>query len=558
MRAAALFLIVLMGAASAEARMKTDISLRANAQATISIGCCFDNVCMDGYAPIDVTINNHSGQPRQWSFTFSSPAYVSEAMDTMGSTFTVTVENNGTRTFPLMTPMGPVERGGIPLMVSIAGYGVDGSTTAGLGGRSWSGKQPTPFVVISESLGTPIWSTLSSMVDSQAFDLTGSTVNPDDLPEDWRGLSGVAGLWLTGDELNRLSAAQRDAIQTWVHMGGWLMLCNVKDVPRDLQVAGFGRVLTVPAPLDVKQTSGILDALSAYDGLSNNYKHPPAGDLGPVRPNVPLLSGFMGLFAIVVGPVNVFVLARRRRERLFWTTPLISLCASGLLMGMIVMQDGPGGHGVRSALVFVFPDSRSEVVRQEQISRTGLLLGSAFQTRDPVCMRQLTVDNDGSLKTVFVATYSMHGRALRIDGTACSGDWFISRAAQAQRIVAVTPTRAEIAVLNPAEARAGAAPVIVSSFRETLDTLDYTVDSAHRWEGKEVRTGQKQTLQPSPWKFSVPDQLPNPPSDAIERFSHEPGYFAATSHEGGSYIETLGAIHWKDEPVTYVGPVTSP
>jgi hypothetical protein len=148
------------------------------------------------------------------------------------------------------------------------------------------------------------------------------------------------------------------------------------------------------------------------------------------------------------------------------------------------------------------------------------------------------------------------GRELRNEGTSYGKGWFASRAAQAQRIVAVVPTRAEITLLNAADVRdKGDAPVIVSSFDTTLDTLSYTDEQHRNWQGQTIRTGQKQTLElESAPAYSSAFEV----TDAPRRLAAQPGYFRATSSHGGDYVATLGSIHWTDQPVNYVGPVTTP
>src|SRR4051812_44766524 len=58
------------------------------------------------------------------------------------------------------------------------------------------------------------------------------------------------------------------------------------------------------------------------------------------------LAVFLVLFAMIVGPVNLFVFAPAdKRHRLFVTTPIIALVAALGLGVTILMQDGTGGHG---------------------------------------------------------------------------------------------------------------------------------------------------------------------------------------------------------------------
>ncbi len=552
MKHAAILTLMAAFAVTVQAGTSTIIPLKQDAGVRITVGSCFDNLAMPGYAPVDVTINNSSGEARQWTFQFTSPEsyYGTNQNNSVSSTFTVTAENNGTRTVSLMVPTAGPFHGEMPLGLRVTGYGTEGEVEESLGGRSWPGQDATGFVVISDSLGTNIWSTLTKRLQSDNKDLLGSLVNPDELPEDWRGLSGVAALWLKGDELARLDSAQRNAILTWVHTHGVLVLCGVSAPPADFQSSGFGQVLCLSSSsidLDYAETT-IARSLASRWSQSDLASGPHPQELTEVTPNIPLLFGIMGIFAVVVGPINLFVLARRRRERLFWTTPLISLGASALMMGMIVMQDGLGGHGIRTATVFLFPDSHNEVVMQEQLSRTGLLLGSKFQTTDPLLMSQEDIfEGNGP------------GRSLTEDGASFSGEWFTSRAAQEQLIFAVTPTRAGIAVLNSSEVRdSGASPIIVSSFAGALDALVYTDQQGRKWIGRNIATGQKVTLE------NLGD-ADDPTIEAINRVSSSSardaartfGYFRAIAADGPDFIPTLASIHWQSKGITYIGPVTS-
>jgi len=323
----------------------------------ITVGSCFDNVSLPGDAPIDITINNHSGETRQWVIQFTSPAYNYSGSNQIHSSFSVKVENNGTRTIPLLVPMSEsdVTSGMSPVDLQVSGYGADAGSRVILNAANSRGGAATAGVAISESLGTGLWSSLDSDLNSKGRSLRGSTFDPAGLPEDWRGLSGISGMWMTGDELDRLDPAQREAIRTWVRGGGWLRLCKVNGVPPDFAFAGFGSVTAYYYAPDSSTLSHDIPGLPDYGRRFDVYSVPENKALTQIRPNIPLLLGMMAVFSIVVGPVNFFAFTRKRRERLFWTTPLISLCASGMLVSLIVVRDGIGGHGVRGAVVCIFP-----------------------------------------------------------------------------------------------------------------------------------------------------------------------------------------------------------
>jgi hypothetical protein len=534
-KATAVLFLLLIGVWPAAARLQETVPMEADSGVDMTVSSCFDSVTPGGFTPVDVTINNHSGAARRWEITFSSPGYFYGGTNRTQSVFSLTVENNLTRTTTLLVPIGALARVGVeagrpnPLQVTVTGHGARTAFVQLLGGRG-SGKTPSSFIVISESLGTPIWSALSARLQSFSVDLEGSTVKLDDLPEDWRGLTGVAALWLTADELSHLSAGQRQAVQTWVRTGGQLVICGTKSPPADFRDTGFGRVKIFELP--TLQVGDLANELRTTRAPFDIGAFPKSQRLEAVKPNVPLLAGFMGIFAAVVGPFNIFVLARRHRERLFWTTPLISVGASGLLALIIILQDGIGGSGIRIAAVHLFPDSHSAVLIQKQISRTGLLLNSAFEIRDPVWMEAVEADPEKPSP----------GRNLRMTGRIFDQGWFASRALQAQRIVTVLSTRAEITLTNQSETANGAAPVVVSSFDEPLQELLYTDDHHQSWRGSDLRTGQKQSLQQD--KRGGPEPAP--------------GFFSATAEHSAEHLATLDSIRWKDEALTYTGPVTVP
>ena len=92
----------------------------------------------------------------------------------------VTVDNNGTRTTPLVVPLVGNDNSGPPCRVSVDGYGCQESKFPQyLATKSRSTSNSTQYVAISESLGTKIWSELEKdLKTNRSLDLCGSTFNP--------------------------------------------------------------------------------------------------------------------------------------------------------------------------------------------------------------------------------------------------------------------------------------------------------------------------------------------------------------------------------------------
>jgi amino acid transporter len=126
----------------------------------------------------------------------------------------------------------------------------------------------------------------------------------------------------------------------------------------------------------------------------------------------PFLIVFITAFAAIVGPLNLYWLAGgARRHRLFWTTPLISLAASLLLVVVILLQDGFGGVGKRVLLTYILPGEKKAVVLQEQVTRTGVLLGREFDVQEDVFLTPLLVPTRGGRNEA--RNYHQSGPPLR-------------------------------------------------------------------------------------------------------------------------------------------------
>ena len=295
------------------------------------------------------------------------------------------------------------------------------------------------------------------------------------------------------------------------------------------------------------------DAIAEIKGIRTLRGDDPVNDatdwpmvraLGAIPINAPFLIGFIVVFAVLVGPVNLFWLAdATRRHRLFWTTPLISLAASLLLTAVIILQDGFGGHGERVMVTLLCPDRREAVVTQEQATRTGVLASRRFLASEDLVFTPLKVGR-------------FFGKSFGRSGRDFGGDWFASRSVQAQRAEAIVPSRAEVQLLNADAASTGAPPVVVSSIPATIKEIHYLDLSDHGWRGDNLHTGERVTLRHEPsYDRSFPGgsallgKLP-------DQMTRQPGYFYAVADDA-PFIETLPAIRWRKQQAAYLGPVTT-
>ncbi|MFM8893020.1 MAG: hypothetical protein ACKOTB_15635, partial [Planctomycetia bacterium] len=245
-------------------------------------------------------------------------------------------------------------------------------------------------------------------------------------PEDWRGWSTFSAVIVTETEWIDLSAARRKALLDWLALGGQAAVLvadtsaarldsiGLPAADRDgRRRVGAGELVPLevsgdtPDPAVFERFLGGLsehprsNKLSGYADVSAGTPRWNAGFaklfdvFGPRRLPVPAILAFLAVFGIVAGPVNVLLLAGPgRRSRAFWTTPLIAVVATGLLLALMVLKDGVGGSGARRMLGILVPAHNSLAIIQEQFSRTGLLPRGSFPIREPSWMRPLG-DPDG-------------------------------------------------------------------------------------------------------------------------------------------------------------------
>jgi len=406
------------------------------------------------------------------------------------------------------------------------------------------------------------------------------------LPADWRGYSGVDILAMTLGEWVALEAGQKSAIRKWLALGGALEL-HAEDGswdPVGLELGldahegntgmrGLGSVRLREwngRPLGPEAASAWWEPLGTKAKRVTLAEGVPSGWLSEIigeRGSPELPVGIILLaFGILVGPVNLFYLAGPgRRHRLFVTTPLISVATTLLLLGWILLRDGTGGRGRRSAVVYLDAAAREAMVSQEQISRTGLLLGSEFSTAQPVVTNraQVRVGSAAPDQIRPDAGLRTGGNGLIENDRAHFGDWFQSRAEQAQWIEAVVPTRGKVAVQA-----AGGGWEAVSSFGFPLKSL-FWADAAGRWwkAPGEVLPGAPAALQEvrrddvEQW-FAGEAAAGGYSLNGIQspqrsgNFTARRAWFvASTDQPEAGFVETLGSVKWERDHAILMGPL---
>lgn len=401
--------------------------------------------------------------------------------------------------------------------------------------------------------------------------------DPAHIPGDWRAFSGVDAMVFNETDWNNVSQAARSALFDWVRLGGTAVLypdssertaaeLGIPDLDGQWGAGAFvlgsppsssGKVdvspLNVLPPLYSTRTERFF---KDYGQTRTNWS--PANGLGKRRFAHAQVLLILLAFGILVGPVNLFVWAKPgKRHRLFFTTPLISIGASLLLAGLIVVQDGFGGKGIRNTLVYADPQTNKAYIIQEQASRTGVLFKSSFETNPRAVVVPLSWGGAAA------SSSDESPKQFQLNGNKLSGDWFRSRSDQSQYLEAVVSSRARL------ELQGGdGPPKLTSSFGHPLEKLFYLSADGSFWQTSNLGSGATATMEsitsaefhnawnPSAGQFSKTLAGYIESLDKGAAAKAPDGYFFATAADIGDLsIETLSSVRWKTQTNLITGPV---
>lgn len=557
----------------------------------ITVAIAGETVPHFGFIPVRMIVENRQARDLRWDGTFHVDSFRTGAPD--GARWTTSLVWPASRTTERWIYVPSVETG---LLNRPGSYGTSGSLTAtfeGTGIRSTTlhlgarGAAPMSQMVpwaVSPTLQPVVRAQIAAFQARQAppparggsyprrpstsFSIDLATMDVTQTLADWRVWAPYARVVLTDAEYAAMPPPNRVALRNWVALGGWLYLVPTANDPRsraqpEAESFGAGMIIrkTSPITADTSEPSPLFEANtllgttpalpSANDmslqrsGLS--LKMPPAKRVGDW-----LVYFFVG-FALLVGPVNLFGFAPvKRRQRLFLTVPAISLAAVGTLGVAIWLQDGVGGDGARRALVVLLPGDNQAAMFQEQVSRSGLLFGTSFSlAEDTVCASLPTDDPNATGGRAFV---------YHRQENAAGGDWFRSRARQAQHLRRLTPTRARVEQVATAP---DGAPVVQSSFGVTLRHFSL-VSSTGTWEAAELRPGARVTLARVAGNSSAARRAVQFGDACSIHFQQlvractqaAPGHFTALAEDSDlAPVPTLPGIRWRSSEVLYTGIV---
>ncbi|MDP4626247.1 MAG: hypothetical protein NWT08_14050 [Akkermansiaceae bacterium] len=545
---------------------KTDTHVEATA--------LFSSPSIGGYMPVRILIANRQQIPHKIYLNFKDSTNYSESLNT-SSSFGFSAPPGKTVVTDILVPLSAQNGVANYHTLDIALSGSMGKTQNSL---STVFTTDQPCVLLSESLYTPNGSALdteiSTRTTSSSYGRSGTgfsaKFDPKQLPDDWRAYSGYDTIMLTQADWADVPPGPRNAIISWVRLGGQLVLYTTAKptlaalgLPQD---SSFGKIWIEKIKADLRLNPKVTVNLATtrrgtqtrIESIINDFESawPIEDEFGEKSFNYVLFVIILIAFGVLVGPVNLFVFAKSgRRHRLFITTPIISIATSLILVGLIILQDGFGGNGTRIVLMEVRPDENQNAafIHQEQFSRSGVMTSPSFTVDAPALIApvpiatsrwaRLTTNYDSS------GTYDLQPTDGKLFA---SGDWFQSRSEQGQLITAVIPTRGRI--------EAGSAPdTLISTFEFPIETLLYKDASGEWFRAENVTKGQRIKLTATdptiiqPILNGLNARFSTRNRSYLKKVSDRDDHFIAITDQAPA-IETHPGIDWKTSTII-TGPI---
>ena len=561
-----------------------------------------------GYMPFRLTLKNGTKQDKNWSLKFKSESrddyhYYRRNRDhpSLATEFSYSCPAGSTKTYDVIVPViTTIPTAYTNLATSNLTIKLTTSGSTETSSMNCNQHMDLPATLLSTKLYVQHSSRFNSLIPiSSRGHRSGnqeyaSEFTPSKMSEDWRAYSGFDAIICTDDDWRVMSAGVQNALLEWNRLGGKILIyklnaaSNFKSLNIDESEANinktridrsFGKVTIMPLAniksLDAKQATKIINDPKSRSAkilsINENYESNSTGSgissdwslqkaLGKLSFSPAYLILILIAFGILVGPVNLFVFAKAgQRHRLFITTPIIALGASLLLVLLIIIKDGFGGHGQRVQLIEVRADGgeNKAYVWQEQVARTGVILGGSFETSSPTYMSpvpiapsrfsRVTRENAGGSSN-YVAKDGETG----LTG---SGDWFQSRSVHGHYLESVISTRGRITLKSNQ-----GAPVISSSFDYEIQSLIYIDNSGQAWGASNIEAGESKKLTPSTPVDTLKlihkhhAKMSKKLQDKLETLRNRKNHFIAITDEAPA-ISTLDSIKWTQTESIITGPV---
>ena len=329
------------------------------------------------------------------------------------------------------------------------------------------------------------------------------SVAPQSWSANWLHYSAFSAIALTPADYNELSRPVQTALLRWVAGGGALLIVGgeLEGLP-PLRIGtaadvyrsghhGFGTIGLVPEKFDPANVLAVMHEQWKPQGVENipaygNYEQratpiPLVDDELPVKSLFSLLI----LFAVVGGPVNIWVLAKKeRRLWIFWTLPLLALATAAVLVSSVIVSEG----WVR------VQKSSSMTLLDERIGEAVTLGWTGFySTLAPD--GQIRFDSASEVRPLFGMS---EGRTDWTDGQRFVSGWVGSRLARGFAFRKIEPRRERL----PVRREAGQL-IAVNGLGASIAELWVADENGNVFTAKNVAAGKEVALAPSKMQVSA-------------------------------------------------------
>lgn len=205
----------------------------------------------------------------------------------------------------------------------------------------------------------------------------------DEWADTWLAYTPFWAVFMTADEYEKAGEKVKEALLTYVRAGGVIHVCGDVDTPdecifekktslsKEITI-GFGKMFVYKATTIENIPEELLkDNLYSYSQTVKSswikrenctfeelYKRLPV--LFNLKVNYALLFGALLVLMLLLGPVNIFVLAKiNRRIWVFWTTPLIALIVFVAVFTYSRIMEGTTSRVTHSGITFLDQRNRN-------------------------------------------------------------------------------------------------------------------------------------------------------------------------------------------------------
>lgn len=560
---------------------------------SLRVSTPFEGSPRRGFLPIKVVIDNGFTKDQDWVFQFQCAQSGGGGSDVdFGSSYVIRTKAKTETEHELMVPLPPALTDTYQYTVRLTVSGPGGNFSGQVRSELINGWTTVAFSedLDNKTLLDKFTSEVGGLYHSSSYGRSGTEpagllFDPAHLMSDWRAFTGFDVIMMTGNEWQTLEPSVRDTILSWNRLGGHLHLFTptpnstfatfgINDIEEtrkpnttaaNIGRRSLGRVyihsLNGAGSFDIPKVANLVhrESPNLTKSMAEDYLNTwNLQNLFGVRVfNPAAVFIILIAFAIAVGPINLFVLAKPgMRHRLFFTTPLISIVASFLLMLLILFQDGFGGSGRRAALVMLESKAseRKAYVIQEQISRTGVLMNRSFKLEEAAFVNPVVMNRT---RWTHFDNFDELNASFRYANNSLGGDWFKSRSEQSHYAQTVVPTRARI---ERRGTDANGNPKLFSSLDFNLESFYYIDPKGECWKAAgQVKQGQEITLESiSPadlesfWR-TAQGPLSKSLKSGTEDLSNRVDTFLAKTKATDYLVPTLRSIRWANDTVLVTG-----